>query len=194
MTQTSGPGLHTSPPPVPCCLHTHGSGWWSCAAGNPPPARARSAPASGPRCEPPADCHCSHWTGPGPGIKPPGTLGKEYTPKSHSSGEFPWRKVPLVLSGAMNVLNFSWAYASPGNLLKHEDSDSGVGIWDSAFLMSSQVAPMTHTLSRKTPDPSNGPSFPNPDCIPISHPSFPCLIFKVTPESAPIWFIHLPLQ
>ena len=148
--------LHSSPPPVPSCLRTHDSGWWSCAAGNPPPAQVHSAPAAGPRCELPAGCHCSHWTGPGPGIKPLGMLEKEDMGKSHSSEEFPSRKVTLVVPGAVKVLSVSWVSASPRHLL----TDGDLRVYISNELPGETIA---HTLSSKTPDPSTGPKFLNPE-------------------------------
>lgn len=63
--------------------------------------------------------------GPGPGIRLPGMLREKDTAKSHSIGESPRRKVPLLFPGAAKLLIFSWAHVSTGNLAKHEDSDSG---------------------------------------------------------------------
>ena len=87
--------------------HDDSARWAWCLHSSPPPVQVQSAPAAGPRCEPPAGCHCSHWMGPGPGIKPPGMLEKEDMGKSHSSKEFPSRKVPSVVPGAVKVLSVS---------------------------------------------------------------------------------------
>ena len=82
-----------------------------------------------------------------------------------------------------------WRFSEFSESLQLLGIFSKMGVWESTFLRSSQVKPLLTHWAARLQTPLLGQNFQILNCITISHPNVPYLIFKVTPESASKWFI-----